>query len=213
MKKKLALMLVVVLTAAITLAACGSSAVEPKEAADIAVNTIIFNKDTDKFEDVFGEDAKDLEKEIKTGFKKGFTSSLNITDGSIDDEVDKLYDTFAKRVKEVTKYTTKVTNDDKDKPTVEISVNGLDMTGVQAEMTTALQAKVKADPSIQTDAKKAATAMLDVYQETIAKAKVSEKAVKVKMNLESNKDQWKIKDADKFAQNLYLAFFTGTVQS
>lgn len=71
MKKKLALMLVVVLTAAITLAACGSSAVEPKEAADIAVNTIIFNKDTDKFEDVFGEDAKNLEKEIKTGFKKG----------------------------------------------------------------------------------------------------------------------------------------------
>lgn len=72
MKKKLALMLVVVLTAAITLAACGSKAVDPKEAADTAVNTIIYNKDTDKFKDVFGEDAANLEKEIKTGFKKRF---------------------------------------------------------------------------------------------------------------------------------------------
>ncbi|MBC1400441.1 DUF5105 domain-containing protein [Listeria booriae] len=212
MKKKLALMFVLVLTAAITLAACGDNRVEPTEAADVAVNTIIYNKDTDKFKDVFGEDATNLQKEIKEGFKKGFTSSLNITDGSIDKEVDALYDTFTKRVGEVTKYKTKVTKDDKDKPTVEISVNGLDMTTVQADMTTKLQEKVKADPSIQEDAKKAAKAMLEVYQETIAKAKVSDKAVKVKMNLESNKDQWKIKDADTFAQSLYLAFFTGTAQ-
>ncbi|MBC1434532.1 DUF5105 domain-containing protein [Listeria rocourtiae] len=90
MKKKLALLLIAVLTAAIALTACGSGPVEPKEAADVAVNTIIYNKDTDKFKDVFGEDAANLQKEIKTGFKKGFTSSLNITDGSIDDEVDKL---------------------------------------------------------------------------------------------------------------------------
>ncbi|SQC56495.1 hypothetical protein [Listeria newyorkensis] len=69
MKKKLALMLVVVLTAAITLAACGSSAVEPKEAADIAVNTIIFNKDTDKLRRIWGR-CEELRKRNQNRFQK-----------------------------------------------------------------------------------------------------------------------------------------------
>lgn len=58
-------MSVVVLTAVITLSACGSSnTVEPKEAADIAVNTIIFNKDVEKYKDTFGKSATALQKKL-----------------------------------------------------------------------------------------------------------------------------------------------------
>ncbi|KGL39462.1 hypothetical protein BMT55_06210 [Listeria newyorkensis] len=213
MKKKLTLMFVVVLTAVITLSACGSNnAVEPKAAADIAVNTIIFNKDVEKYKDTFGKSATALQINNKETFTKRFAANLKITDGSMNEEIGDLYDAYTKRAKEVTKYTSKVTNDDKKKPTVEISVNGLDMASMQAERLAAFKAKVKADPSIEKDKKKSAKAVIDGYKTTIPKAKASKKAVQVKLNLEANEDQWKIKDDEDFANNLYRAFFTGTAQ-
>ncbi|KMT63131.1 DUF5105 domain-containing protein [Paenilisteria newyorkensis] len=213
MKKKLTLMFVVVLTAVITLSACGSNnAVEPKAAADIAVNTIIFNKDVEKYKDTFGKSATALQINNKETFTKRFAANLKITDGSMNKEIGDLYDAYTKRAKEVTKYTSKVTNDDKKKPTVEISVNGLDMASMQAERLAAFKAKVKADPPIEKDKKKSAKAVIDGYKTTIPKAKASKKAVQVKLNLEANEDQWKIKDDEDFANNLYRAFFTGTAQ-
>lgn len=211
--KKLILMSVVVLTAVITLSACGSSnTVEPKEAADIAVNTIIFNKDAEKYKDTFGNSATALQKSYKEAFTKRFAANLKITDGSMNDDIGDLFDAYTKRAKEVTKYTSKVTNDDKKKPTVEISINGLDMASLRAERLAAFKAKVKADPSIEKDAKKNAKAVIAGYKETIPKAKASKKTVQVKLNLEANKEQWKIKDDETFANNLYRAFFTGTAQ-
>lgn len=213
MKKKLILISVVVSTVMIALSACGSSnSVEPKEAADIAVNTIIFNKDAEKYKDTFGKSATDLQKNNKETFTKRFAANLKITDGSMNDEIGDLYDAYTKRAKEVTKYTSKITKDDKEKPTVEISVNGLDMASMQAERLAAFKAKVKADPSVEKDKKKSAKAVIEGYKTTIPKAKASKKTVQVKLNLEANKEQWKIKDDETFANNLYRAFFTGTAQ-
>ncbi|MBA3924775.1 DUF5105 domain-containing protein [Listeria rustica] len=213
MRKKFVTMFVVVLTAAITLSACGSSnAVEPKEAANIAVNTIIFNKDVEKYKDTFGKSATDLQKNNKDTFIKRFAATLKITDGSMNDDIGGLYDAYTKRAKEVTKYTSKVTNTDAKKPTVEISVNGLDMASMQAERLADFKAKVKADPSIGKDKNKSAKAVIEGYKTAIPKAKASKKAVQVKLNLEANKEQWKIKDGENFANNLYRAFFTSTAQ-
>ncbi|MBC1500581.1 DUF5105 domain-containing protein [Listeria weihenstephanensis] len=213
MKKKLVLMFGVVLTAAITLNACGSSnAVEPKEAADIAVNTIIFNKDVEKYKNTFGKSATALQKNNKDTFTKRLAANLEITDGSMNDEIGSLYDVYTKRAKEVAKYTSKVTKDDKKNPTVEISINGLDMASLQAERLAAFNAEVKADPSIEKDKNKSAEAIIDGYKTAIPKANVSKKAVQVQLNLEANEEQWKMKDDETFANNLYRAFFTGTAQ-
>ncbi|WP_430536589.1 DUF5105 domain-containing protein [Listeria rocourtiae] len=212
MKKKLALMFVAILTVVIALTACGSSAVEPKDAANIAVNTIMFDKDTDKYKDTFGTSATALQKNNKELFTKRLASSLKIKDGSMDSKISELYDAYIKRAKTVAKYTTKVTNDDKKKPTVEISVNGLDMAATQDERLADFKAKVKADPSVEKDVKKTAQAVLDGYQKSVAKARASKKTVQVALNLEANEDQWKIKDDEAFANKLYRAFFTGTAQ-
>ncbi|EUJ26658.1 DUF5105 domain-containing protein [Listeria cornellensis] len=188
-------MSVVVLTAVITLSACGSSnTVEPKEAADIAVNTIIFNKDVEKYKDTFGKSATALQKSYKESFTKRFAANIKITDGSMNDDIGELYDAYVKRAKEVTKYTSKVTNDDKKKPTVEISVNGLDMASLRAERSAAFKAKVKADPSIEKDAKKNAKAVIAGYKATIPKAEVKPSQKSSPSKAESRGEQRTLED-------------------
>ncbi|WP_088810986.1 MULTISPECIES: DUF5105 domain-containing protein [Listeria] len=199
----------------IFLTACGNDRVEPKEAAEITVNALVYGKDTDKVKDVYGEDGTDTEKEFEEGFKESFTSTLARMTGSaldIDKEVDDLYSALRNRVKEKATYTTKVTNDDKENPEITFSVKGLDMKAVQQGLTTELQKEVIADPSLATDKDKLVKKMLEVYTEQIKKADVVSTPVDVKLKLEVNskdESEWKISNQIAFVQSLMKAFYMG----
>ncbi|WP_088816400.1 MULTISPECIES: DUF5105 domain-containing protein [Listeria] len=199
----------------IFLTACGNDRVEPKEAAEITVNALVYGKDTDKVKDVYGEDGTDTEKEFEKGFKESFTSTLARMTGSaldIDKEVDDLYSALRNRVKEKATYTTKVTNDDKENPEITFSVKGLDMKAVQQGLTTELQKEVIADPSLATDKDKLVKKMLEVYTEQIKKADVVSTPVDVKLKLEVNskdESEWKISNQIAFVQSLMKAFYMG----
>lgn len=117
MKKGLFSM-VLVLAMVLVLSACGASRVEPKKAGEITVNAVVYNKDTDKVKDVYGEDGSKFEKEFETSFKESFISTFTASfssDVNLDKQVDEFYDALRKQVNEKTSYTTKVTNDDKER--------------------------------------------------------------------------------------------------
>ncbi|MBC1483314.1 DUF5105 domain-containing protein [Listeria sp. FSL L7-1485] len=214
MKKGLFSM-IMLLAMMLVLTACGASRVEPKEAGEITVNAVVYNKDTDKVKDVYGEDGSAFEKEFEKSFKESFISTFSASlsgDVNIDKEVDDFYNALRKQVNEKTSYTTKVINDDKENPEIQFAVKGLDMKGVQAELTTELTKELTADPSIATDNEKLAKKTMELYTKAVQNADaVSEtKNVNLKLTVNTKDDSlWKMENDMAFMQELTTAFFMG----
>ncbi|MCD2224121.1 DUF5105 domain-containing protein [Listeria cossartiae] len=206
--------LVLVLAMALVLSACGGpSRVEPKKAGEITVNAVVYNKDTDKIKDVYGEDGSKFEKEFEKGFKESFINTFAASfssDVNIDKQVDDFYKALRKQVNEKTSYTTKVTNDDKESPEIQFAVKGLDMKGVQAELVEELTKAVTADPSIATDDQKMAEKTMEIYTKAVQNADaVSEpKIVTLKLKADPKDDSlWQMQNDVAFMQELTTAFF------
>ncbi|MBM5695846.1 DUF5105 domain-containing protein [Listeria seeligeri] len=210
--------MVMLLSLMLVLSACGASRVEPKEAGEITVNSIVYNKDTDKIKDVYGEDGSDFEKEFEKSFKESFISTFTASfssDVNIDKEVDTFYNALRKQVNEKTSYTTKVTNDDKESPEIQFAVKGLNMKGVQTELTEELTKAVTADPSIAMDDEKMAKKTMEIYTKAVQNADaVSEsKNITLKLTVNSKDDSlWKMENDMAFMQELTTAFFLGGMQ-
>lgn len=210
--------MVMLLSLMLVLSACGTSRVEPKEAGEITVNSIVYNKDTDKIKDVYGEDGSDFEKEFEKSFKESFITTFTASfssDVNIDKEVDTFYNALRKQVNEKTSYTTKVTNDDKESPEIQFAVKGLNMKGVQTELTEELTKAVTADPSIAMDDEKMAKKTMEIYTKAVQNADaVSEsKNITLKLTVNSKDDSlWKMENDMAFMQELTTAFFLGGMQ-
>ncbi|MBF2674058.1 DUF5105 domain-containing protein [Listeria marthii] len=206
--------LVLVLAMALVLSACGGpSRVEPKKAGEITVNAVVYNKDTDKIKDVYGEDGSKFEKEFEKGFKESFINTFAASfssDVNIDKQVDDFYKALRKQVNEKTSYTTKVTNDDKESPEIQFAVKGLDMKGVQAELVEELTKAVTADPSIATDDQKMAEKTMEIYTKAVQNAGAASepKTVTLKLKADPKDDSlWQMQNDVAFMQELTTAFF------
>lgn len=208
--------LVLVLAMVLVLSACGgASRVEPKEAGEITVNSVVYNKDTDKVKDVYGEDGSKFEKEFETSFKESFINTFTAsfsTDVNLDKQVDDFYNALRKQVNEKTSYTTKVTNDDKESPEIQFSVKGLNMKGVQTELVEELTKAATADPSLATDNQKMAEKTMEIYTKAVQNADAVSEAKTVTLKLKANPDDdslWKMQNDMAFMQKLTTAFFMG----
>lgn len=214
MKKGLFSM-VLVLAMVLVLSACGASRVEPKKAGEITVNAVVYNKDTDKVKDVYGEDGSKFEKEFETSFKESFISTFTASfssDVNLDKQVDEFYDALRKQVNEKTSYTTKVTNDDKESPEIQFAVKGLDMKGVQTELVEELTKAATADPSIASDDQKMAEKTMEIYTKAVQNADAVSEAKTVTLKLKADPDDdslWKMENDMAFMQELTTAFFMG----
>ncbi|MBC1706095.1 DUF5105 domain-containing protein [Listeria welshimeri] len=208
--------LVLVLAMVLVLSACGgASRVEPKEAGEITVNSVVYNKDTDKVKDVYGEDGSKFEKEFETSFKESFINTFTAsfsTDVNLDKQVDDFYNALRKQVNEKTSYTTKVTNDDKESPEIQFSVKGLNMKGVQTELVEELTKAATADPSLATDNQKMAEKTMEIYTKAVQNADAVSEAKTVTLKLKADPDDdslWKMQNDMVFMQELTTAFFMG----
>ncbi|MBF2568701.1 DUF5105 domain-containing protein [Listeria welshimeri] len=207
--------LVLVLAMVLVLSACGASRVEPKEAGEITVNSVVYNKDTDKVKDVYGEDGSKFEKEFETSFKESFINTFTAsfsTDVNLDKQVDDFYNALRKQVNEKTSYTTKVTNDDKESPEIQFSVKGLNMKGVQTELVEELTKAATADPSLATDNQKMAEKTMEIYTKAVQNADAVSEAKTVTLKLKADPDDdslWKMQNDMAFMQELTTAFFMG----
>ncbi|MBC1609825.1 DUF5105 domain-containing protein [Listeria welshimeri] len=208
--------LVLVLAMVLVLSACGgASRVEPKEAGEITVNSVVYNKDTDKVKDVYGEDGSKFEKEFETSFKESFINTFTAsfsTNVNLDKQVDDFYNALRKQVNEKTSYTTKVTNDDKESPEIQFSVKGLNMKGVQTELVEELTKAATADPSLATDNQKMAEKTMEIYTKAVQNADAVSEAKTVTLKLKADPDDdslWKMQNDMAFMQELTTAFFMG----
>lgn len=81
---------------------CGQKRVDAKTAGDCLINTVMYNKDTDKFKNIFNEDASSYSKDFKKGFvssfKQVFIGALGISSSKeLDTYIENLYNAFNKK--------------------------------------------------------------------------------------------------------------------
>ncbi|WP_099222222.1 DUF5105 domain-containing protein [Listeria costaricensis] len=198
----------------VVLTGCGGpNRVAPDQAADYVMNALIKGEDTDKLEDTFGSDYGNFESDFKESFISSFKSQLtSTTTADLDQEVNDFYDAFMAQMKKEASYTTKVTNDDKEKPEVKVNVKGLDMASVQKELTEKLTNAVTADPSLATDQDALMKKTMELYTEAIKNAKAVETGTDVTMKLEPNPSddsQWKMSNETEFMMNVATALYMG----
>lgn len=189
----------------IGLAGCGDKRVEPKEAAQVTMNALLYNEDTKKLDSIYDGDFKKFEKEFKKGFKTGFKNSLQSqTQTTVSDEkVEEFYKVLVKQIKKKVKYTAKVTKDDKEKPEIEISGKGLDLKTVQDNVIKGLQDEIKKDASLATDKTKLTDRLMDLYIKEIPNAGLSDSTIKTVLSLQPDKDdknKWVITNQAAFIQ-------------
>lgn len=217
LKKKGIISLVLVFIMSVFLTACGNDRVEPKEAADVTANALVYGKDMDKLKKVFGEDGSNSEKDFEKGFKQSFKSTITSSTGTtadIDKQVDELYTALRDRVKEKATYTTKVTKEDKENPEVTYSIKGLDMGAVQQKLASEIQKEVTSDASLAADQDKLMPKVLEIYTNEIKKAEAVSTPTDVKLKLKVNsKDEgkWQMDSQTTFVKDLMQAFYMGNM--
>ncbi|EFI84218.1 Uncharacterised protein [Listeria grayi] len=193
----------------LVLAACGNDRVEPKKAAEQTVEAMLYGKNTDNMEKIYGKSNGDFDTEFEKSFIDGFKSQSGATGEEADKEIRKFYKAFQKRNREVTSFTTKVTDNDKEKPVVEIKAKGLNMKDVATNLQKAVMKEAQKDPSIATDRVK----IIKLYTNEIKKAKAVDTPATVEMKFEVNKDnkKWKIANQNDFIQQIGTAFVAGGI--
>ena len=212
MKFKKLLCLMLTLTVMIGVAACGAKKPTPKEATEVLVNAMMYQKDEDikKYKSVFNQDVTQSKEEAEKAFKAGFAKSSGLA--AADKEIEDLWNAILKQINDKATYTVEVVKDDKTNPEVIVKIKGLNMTSI----TTTLQAKVteevKKDPTIAQDQAKVTKLVMSVMKDAIENIEASDTEVTVPVKLEPNKDsknKWQIVDETQTTSKIATVFLLG----
>lgn len=200
--------LVAVSVLMLVLTACGNDRVEPEKAAKQTIEAMMFGKNTDNIEKIYGKSEDNFDTKFEDSFVKGFEQQAGASGADADKAVREFYKAFQKRNSEVGSVTAKQTNDDKDKPVVQVKAKGIDMQSVSTELQSEVTAAAKKDSSIATDRVK----IIKLYTKVIKKAKAVSEPSTIEMKFEVNKDnkKWKIANQSDFIQQVGTAFVGGT---
>lgn len=209
MKKRwLPLLLIGVL---VLLAGC-AKAIPTKEAAELFVDRLIYQKETEKFETNF-KDGATLTKnfaEQEQSFLENFTAGLLSTDSGFSEETaTEISQLVLDQVKEKTSYTIEVAENDNIR-NVTYHVKGLDFVAIMTQTTQKITAQMLQDTSLAKDEGKLATALIAQLKTVLQAAPVQTKAVAVLLEMRPEKGQWTLVEGQqKQLQSLYLAFVAG----
>ncbi|WP_024620837.1 DUF5105 domain-containing protein [Metaclostridioides mangenotii] len=212
MKFKRILYLMLIITVMVVVAACGAKKPTPKEAAEVLVNTMIYQKDEDikKYESVFNKDATQLKEGAENLFKAGFSTSPDL--GFSDKEVTDLWNMILKQMNDKATYTVEVVKNDKTNPEIIIKIKGIRMTSITTTNQSEIKEAVQKDPTIAQDKAKRTKLLISVMKDAIKNIEASDTEVTIPVKLEPNKDsknKWQIVDEIQTTSKIATAFLLG----
>ncbi len=217
MKTKKILFLLLTILVAVGLTACANKKVNPKEATEVLINSMVYQKNEDiaKYKEVFNEDAAKSKKQAEDVFVESVSSSLStmgIIEGNNEKEIKELWNVMMNQVKEKTSYTVEVVKEDKTNPELEVKIKGLDSDKLMQEFQNKMTAEVQKDPEIAKDKLKLGKLFLVTFKTVVQGAVASENEVTIPVKLEPNKDdksKWQIIDKNQTTTKISTAFFDG----
>ena len=189
-----------------------TKAIPAEEAANILIDTMIYDQQTEAFQTNFAnsEELTEIFVEQRTLFEENFTQGILQTGEAVDEQLAmEISEMVMQQVRETTSY--KIKNITETKPVYHVTyeIQGFNLLRLFKESITELLVRIQNDNELVKDQKTLIATTVAIMQEKIPTIEANDTSTEVTLQLKVNRGKWEIVNGqDEALASLYLAFFS-----
>lgn len=189
-----------------------TKAIPAEEAANILIDTMIYDQQTEAFQTNFAnsEELTEIFVEQRTLFEENFTQGILQTGEAVDEQLAmEISEMVMQQVRETTSY--KIKNITETKPVYHVTyeIQGFNLLQLFKESLTELLVRIQNDNELVKDEKTLIATTVAIMQEKIPTIEANDTSTEVTLQLKVNRGKWEIVNGqDEALASLYLAFFS-----
>ena len=190
-----------------------TKAIPAEEAANILIDTMIYDQQTEAFQTNFAnsEELTEIFVEQRTLFEENFTQGILQTGEAVDEQLAmEISEMVMQQMRETTSY--KIKNITETKPVYHVTyeIQGFNLLRLFKESITELLVRIQNDNELVKDQKTLIATTVAIMQEKIPTIEANDTSTEVTLQLKVNRGKWEIVNGqDEALSSLYLAFFSG----
>ena len=190
-----------------------TKAIPAEEAANIMIDTMIYDQQTEAFQTNFAnsEELTEIFVEQRTLFEENFTQGILQTGEAVDEQLAmEISEMVMQQMRETTSY--KIKNITETKPVYHVTyeIQGFNLLQLFKESLTELLVRIQNDNELVKDQKTLIATTVAIMQEKIPTIEANDTSTEVTLQLKVNRGKWEIVNGqDEALSSLYLAFFSG----
>ena len=189
-----------------------TKAIPAEEAANILIDTMIYDQQTEAFQTNFAnsEELTEIFVEQRTLFEENFTQGILQTGEAVDEQLAmEISEMVMQQMRETTSY--KIKNITETKPVYHVTyeIQGFNLLRLFKESLTELLVRIQNDNELVKDEKTLIATTVAIMQEKIPTIEANDTSTEVTLQLKVNRGKWEIVNGqDEALASLYLAFFS-----
>lgn len=189
-----------------------TKAIPAEEAANILIDTMIYDKQTEAFQTNFAssEELTEIFIEQRTLFEENFTQGILQTGEAVDEQLAmEISEMLMQQMREATSYQIKNITETKPVYHVTYEIQGFNLLQLFKESITELLVRIQNDNELVKDEKTLIATAVAIMQEKIPTIEANDTSTEVTLQLKVNRGKWEIVNGqDEALASLYLAFFS-----
>lgn len=190
-----------------------TKAIPAEEAANILIDTMIYDQQTEAFQTNFAnsEELTEIFVEQRTLFEENFTQGILQTGEAVDEQLAmEISEMVMQQMRETTSYQIKNITETKPVYHVTYEIQGFNLLRLFKESITELLVRIQNDNELVKDQKTLIATTVAIMQEKIPTIEANDTSTEVTLQLKVNRGKWEIVNGqDEALSSLYLAFFSG----
>ena len=190
-----------------------TKAIPAEEAANILIDTMIYDQQTEAFQTNFAnsEELTEIFVEQRTLFEENFTQGILQTGEAVDEQLAmEISEMVMQQMRETTSYQIKNITETKPIYHVTYEIQGFNLLQLFKESLTELLVRIQNDNELVKDQKTLIATTVAIMQEKIPTIEANDTSTEVTLQLKVNRGKWEIVNGqDEALSSLYLAFFSG----
>ena len=189
-----------------------TKAIPAEEAANILIDTMIYDQQTEAFQTNFAnsEELTEIFVEQRTLFEENFTQGILQTGEAVDEQLAmEISEMVMQQMRETTSYQIKNITETKPIYHVTYEIQGFNLLQLFKESLTELLVRIQNDNELVKDEKTLIATTVVIMQEKIPTIEANDTSTEVTLQLKVNRGKWEIVNGqDEALASLYLAFFS-----
>lgn len=189
-----------------------TKAIPAEEAANILIDTMIYDQQTEAFQTNFAnsEELTEIFVEQRTLFEENFTQGILQTGEAVDEQLAmEISEMVMQQMRETTSYQIKNITETKPIYHVTYEIQGFNLLQLFKESLTELLVRIQNDNELVKDEKTLIATTVAIMQEKIPTIEANDTSTEVTLQLKVNRGKWEIVNGqDEALASLYLAFFS-----
>lgn len=189
-----------------------TKAIPAEEAANILIDTMIYDQQTEAFQTNFAssEELTEIFIEQRTLFEENFTQGILQTGEAVDEQLAmEISEMLMQQMREATSY--QIQNITETKPVYHVTyeIQGFNLLQLFKESITELLVRIQNDNELVKDEETLIATTVAIMQEKIPTIEANDTSTEVTLQLKVNRGKWEIVNGqDEALASLYLAFFS-----